>query len=132
MYPLDSSCGIKCLIKNQSCIFSDTKSCALRSAFISGLQRRRKIFKWRYRKNNSGVNQSSPLSEYFALLKVYLLTGFKCWYCGEKMELLTDDRFNPRHYTFDHRTSLKNGGDNLVSNMVICCMECNQKKSIEE
>lgn len=132
MYPNEMHCGVSCITQtNTSCIFKSTRSCAVRSAFITGLMKRRLLHTRRQRDIN-GNNQASPLSEYFGLLKVYLMTGFKCWYCGKRMKVLTGNISDPDGYTFDHRISLKNHGTNYIDNMVICCSDCNKRKGKEE
>ena len=130
MYLSNLLCKVECLTEHRDCVFQNTRSCAVRSVLVQGMLNRRRIFKWRYRKIH-GVNQSSHLKHYFGLLKVYLITGFKCWYCGKDMQIIFGSKPGSIQdmYTFDHRVALSEGGENLIDNMVICCYRCNQERS---
>ena len=130
MYLSGMLCRVECITEGKSCVFY--RSCGPRAAFIKGMITRRKISKWRYRRVNNGEKSLDPLEQYFRLLKVYLLTGFKCWYCGCDMSFMAGSPVPKDHYTFDHRIPLCEGGSNLMDNMVICCWKCNQEKSHKE
>ena len=133
MYLSNMLCKMECITERKDCVFAG-KSCAVRGSLIAGMKTRRKISKWRYRKNHGhGLNQSSHLEHYFGLLSVYLKTGFKCWYCGCDMQLAFYGPIGKSldAFTFDHRVPLSKGGSNLIENMVICCWKCNQDRSHE-
>lgn len=48
--------------------------------------------------------------------------GCKCAYCGAKTEALTLDHVHPR----------TKGGEDLATNIVPACIDCNQSKGSEE
>jgi len=57
--------------------------------------------------------------------------GWRCHYCGrplvpiDEVNSATADNDRP---TFDHRLARCNGGAEAISNLVISCRECNEKK----
>jgi 5-methylcytosine-specific restriction endonuclease McrA len=55
--------------------------------------------------------------------KEYLLKvqNYKCIYCFCELDLYTA--------TIDHVIAKSKGGKNVTQNLVVCCSECNQKKS---
>ncbi len=44
-----------------------------------------------------------------------------CRYCGNDMGY--------NQATFDHKIPVSHGGKNVMSNLVLCCRECNVQKS---
>ena len=125
-YPGRMSCKVKCLT-GQSCIF--VGACKVHKTLSTGVVRRNmnyhskyvNLHPWSYGKAN--IDRAG----YFTLLKVYLLTGFKCWYCGCEMSVCVQG--SPDQYTIDHRIPISKGGSNNSDNMVICCATCNNIKS---
>jgi 5-methylcytosine-specific restriction endonuclease McrA len=63
---------------------------------------------------------------------VYLKTGFVCWYCGKKMGVGEDHQYDKDCCTIDHKIAMANGGGNTLENIVLCCLECNAKKGIDD
>lgn len=51
--------------------------------------------------------------------------GFRCAYCGRKLEII--DRIPPylRSFSLDHKISISCGGDNSIDNFKVVCHECN-------
>lgn len=54
-------------------------------------------------------------------LKVYDRDSYKCQYCSKQLTRFTA--------TLDHVQSVKDGGDNSLTNLVTACRECNSKKN---
>lgn len=58
------------------------------------------------------------------VLEVYR-NGFKCEYCGRKMKLKANNKFDGDVWSIDHKISLYMGGDNSIENLAIVCHRCN-------
>jgi 5-methylcytosine-specific restriction endonuclease McrA len=61
------------------------------------------------------------------LLKLSLVCGWRCWYCG--IELLEESA------TIDHIVPRAKGGSDHLDNLALCCEFCNRAKldrSVEE
>lgn len=52
------------------------------------------------------------------------LEGFKCCYCGCQM-LMHQSYPSFEVFSLDHYVPFAAGGDNVVSNIVVCCHTCN-------
>jgi len=133
MYPGDVWCGMKCISENQSCIFEN--ACGNRKKYLRVFKRKQCSSIHRYVKycgeDASEENDGFiPYKDILALSKLYLQTGFHCHYCGTKMSI---GIFAARNgCTLDHRISLSKGGTNNLSNLVLCCLECNNMKEHRE
>ena len=57
----------------------------------------------------------------FSRNNIHLRDKGACQYCGVKVPL--------SEYTYDHVTPRSQGGKTDWTNIVVCCMSCNQKKS---
>ena len=125
-HPCDTWCGIKCISDSYSCIFE--KSCGYRGSFIGSLRVKQRRMMSRYLAQNKSYDGYIPVSELIALAKVYLKTGFVCWYCGEKMYVNAGYHQGYRMWTADHRKPLFAGGKNRIENIVFCCYECNSEQ----
>ena len=68
----------------------------------------------RARKANAPINDLTA-AQWERIKTAY---GYKCVYCGRKMERLTQD----------HITPISKGGSHTVSNIVPACRSCNSKK----
>lgn len=71
----------------------------------------------------TGEDGYIPYEDIVSLSKVYLKTGFKCYYCGKKMSIGISNA--PDTCSIDHRIPIVNGGINSLHNLVLCCEECN-------
>lgn len=72
---------------------------------------------WEFRKSVKPI----PNKKYRDLL--LLLYGYKCAYCGTKL----DDSFHA-----DHIKSYYHGGKTTINNMCASCRSCNLEKSIDD
>ena len=54
-------------------------------------------------------------------LAIYLRDGFCCMYCGQGAE-------QGANLTLDHIKPVSKGGTNDESNLLTCCMRCNQSR----
>lgn len=54
-------------------------------------------------------------------LSIYLRDGFACMYCGQGAE-------QGANLTLDHIKPTSKGGTNDESNLLTCCMRCNQSR----
>jgi hypothetical protein len=52
----------------------------------------------------------------------------RCHYCKREVSVDRKDFHSPHYATRDHYIPLSKGGKNAMSNIVLCCRECNQKK----
>jgi 5-methylcytosine-specific restriction endonuclease McrA len=95
--------------------------------FVRAFARKQHHAMRRYRVINN-TRYYIPVSELILLAGVYLRTGFKCWYCGRKMEMGND---NDAACSIDHRIPLSKGGVNAIENIVYCCHACNTSKGSE-
>lgn len=73
-----------------------------------------KIARRRARKNGAEVNDLTP-AQWVEIQAAY---GYRCVYCGSKMQCLTQD----------HITPLAHNGNHTVQNIVPACYACNYKK----
>ena len=64
--------------------------------------------------------------ELFIKLVDCFKNGFKCFYCGKRMEL---EFLNELSFTIDHTLSRKHGGKDEVSNLEFICFQCNSMKA---
>ena len=53
------------------------------------------------------------------------MNGFVCSYCGCEMDLVSDDM----QVSVDHIVPLARGGTNDITNLVLCCRNCNIAKA---
>ena len=127
--PCDTWCGMKCIRDNQTCVFEN--ACAYRKSMIRSLMTKQRRMVGRYRQRNGTYEGYIPVSELVALSRVYLKTGFVCWYCGEKMFIRAGYGSGIKMFTADHRQQLGDGGNNRIENIVFCCYECNSEKNAE-
>jgi hypothetical protein len=52
----------------------------------------------------------------------------RCHYCKWLVSTKKEDVRSPLYATRDHQIPLSKGGKNSMSNIVLCCRECNEKK----
>lgn len=52
----------------------------------------------------------------------------RCHYCKREVSVDRKDFYAPHYATRDHYIPLSKGGKNAMSNIVLCCRECNAKK----
>ena len=133
-HPPDTWCKMQCIMDREyNCLFLNC--CGYRKKFIYAMRRKQSFSMKRYQSNNwkydRGDNGYVNLKEMISLARVYLMTGFVCWYCGEKM-MIGATINHPQSFTVDHRKSLGSGGGNSLDNFVYCCSSCNQTKSMSE
>lgn len=110
----------------------------MRKALIKSVKAKQISMIRRFLRKNGTIDHI-PVRDLMALVKEYLDTGFKCWYCGEKMYIGVYQQAGYKRFTVDHTTPLSGGGKNTIDNMVFCCSECNsiqnqrwqQKKEFE-
>ena len=130
MFPSDVWCKMYCIQDNViPCEFNDC--CDYRKKYLRAFGRKQRHAIRRWKKKNNGTEwpddiEYLPYTDLISLSKVYLMTGFKCWYCGKKMgvgEGHSDDLC-----TIDHRIAIINGGSNSIDNIVLCCWDCNKRK----
>jgi 5-methylcytosine-specific restriction endonuclease McrA len=130
LYPPSTWCQLKCIRDKEDCMF--TNQCGYRKRFITTIANRQKTAIHRYVEiNGAGLPSGKhyvSMQDLIDLARVYLKTGFKCWYCGEPMVIARDCGYLSNALTLDHRVSLSCGGTNHISNFVFCCMECNMRK----
>lgn len=62
----------------------------------------------------------------FSRENIYLRDGGKCQYCGTS---LSRDKKDPDCFTYDHILPRDKGGQTNWTNVVTCCIPCNQRKS---
>ena len=123
MYPSDIWCVIKCIRDSESCIFSDC--CIYRKKYIRVFCRKQRHAMRRYTRFN-GKDGFISNGEIIDLSRVYLKTGFKCYYCGRKMSIGISN--SPDTCSIDHKLPIVKGGENTLNNLVFCCEECNVNK----
>jgi 5-methylcytosine-specific restriction endonuclease McrA len=92
------------------------------------LEHRRNRSKERYLIKKEWIKQGDLTKD--QLKEIYQLSNGNCNYCGTKVS-------NPRFYPyclngFDHVIPRVKGGKHTASNIVVCCYECNTKKSIRD
>ena len=58
--------------------------------------------------------------DYVDLYNIFKASGGDCEYCGIGI--------TPEHCTFDHVVAFDRGGDNVVSNIKACCLQCQRRK----
>jgi len=107
-------------------------ACGYRGTFLGAIKGKQTSMVRRYKVLNGKTGEFIPASELVKLARVYLMTGFVCWYCGEKMYV--GDRLNHgfrKRFTVDHRKPLIEGGTNHIWNLVYCCYQCNVDKNTE-
>ena len=126
MYPNEVHCRMKCIAKQEMCIF--VECCGYRKTFLTTFARKQNSSMRRYQRNHNCTSQEAYISvtELVKLARVYMMTGFKCWYCGKKMQVGVN--YDHDACTIDHRIPLCRGGTNAIENIVYCCHECNMKK----
>jgi 5-methylcytosine-specific restriction endonuclease McrA len=81
-------------------------------------------------KKKKGWDQQNPsvpelMHEYGEALR----NGFRCPYCNCEMTL---DREYLNSSTIDHIIPRALGGNSRADNVVVCCNECNRRKSVKE
>ena len=59
---------------------------------------------------------------FWKFVNCYEKEGFKCYYCGNKMELKWGSEFS---FTFDHYIPKSKSGLDSADNLVFCCRDCN-------
>jgi 5-methylcytosine-specific restriction endonuclease McrA len=123
LYPSDIWCGLSCIRDNQMCIFEGC--CLHRKQYLRVFNRKQRLSMKRYAKHNDD-NGYIPYDELISLSKVYLKTGFVCWYCGRKMSIGVSNA--PDTCSIEHKVAIANGGSNTLHNIVLCCEECNVNK----
>lgn len=69
-----------------------------------------------YRARKRGAKRNDLTAAQWEAIKKHY--GYRCVYCGRKMQRLTQD----------HLTPLSQGGDHTLSNIVPACRSCNAKK----
>lgn len=125
---------MSCLRDYKTCVFED--ACVYRRQFLVSMRNKRMSATTRYVKQNgycTNGNHYIPTKSLVSLSQVYLMTGFKCWYCGEKMYISNNpDACDDDICTLDHRISIAAGGTNSISNFVFCCRKCNNEKGLLE
>lgn len=87
-----------------------------------------KIVKRRYdslvkRSETFGI-EKPELSSLKKLFEIAYDNGFTCHYCGDKL-LLHPPHPYKKSPSVDHRIPLTSGGTNDLSNLVLCCHQCN-------
>lgn len=85
----------------------------------------RGVFNRRIRKLLMDAQAKDELFERFA--ELYNCNGFKCAYCGKRMELKWGD--NELSFTIDHIFARSCGGTDNIHNLTFCCQSCNSMKS---
>ena len=80
----------------------------------------------------NGYSNPSNIShmEIEGLFRVYLMVGFKCYYCSREM-FVSGER-NGNRITLEHRVPLSRGGKNTIDNFLFCCEKCNIARSLNE
>lgn len=73
--------------------------------------------RWRARKARAPINDLTA-AQWEAMKIAY---GYRCVYCGTKMQRLTQD----------HITPLSRGGSHTYTNIVPACRSCNSKKGVK-
>lgn len=132
--PLDTWCKLKCIKDNDDCMF--TESCGYRGRFLDLISKKQRSAIKRFLKyNGNGYSDRSyiGMNDLVGLARVYLMTGFKCWYCGTPMVVGGGEyvREDSNSFSLDHRVPLACGGTNHINNFVYCCMKCNIEKGGE-
>ena len=56
------------------------------------------------------------------IIQIYLEQGFQCQYCLDKSD-------SPLNLTLDHFIPKSKGGENIKSNLNVCCLRCNSAKN---
>jgi 5-methylcytosine-specific restriction endonuclease McrA len=82
--------------------------------------------------HRNGSDGYISYAELVSLSRVYLMTGFVCWYCGKKMGIGEGSMYSHDCCTIEHKVAFVNGGENTIENVVLCCLECNTKKGVIE
>ncbi len=59
-------------------------------------------------------------------------SGMICCYCQRQLRVYEDNRIFKDAISIDHKTAMGLGGSNEISNIAICCHECNDKKNWSE
>lgn len=75
---------------------------------------------------NSAKFSVAPPSfeDVYQILKTSAREGGICVYCGKVMRLV-DKKPYKNTFSIDHKVSLARKGTNDLSNLVVCCHECN-------
>ena len=89
-----------------------------------GKEKLRTIFNKRIKKLNIDAQSKDELFERFA--ELYNHGGFKCAYCGRRMELKWGD--NELSFTIDHVLARSRGGFDNIHNLTFACQSCNSMK----
>lgn len=124
--PADIWCGMRCIRDQKMCVFE--RFCLYRGEYLQTLSRKHvnshHRAKWQH-----GSNPVFEYKELISLSRVYLMTGFRCWYCGEKMYMMVHDENESSACTIDHKVALSLGGQHTIDNVVLCCRRCNRQKA---
>ncbi len=85
----------------------------------------------KYKKRSTYYDPKPPTH---VKINVYHAQESKCFYCTKKMICPRpgdpkEQQEVPRYATWDHLQPKSRGGGNRLTNLVICCYECNQEKN---
>lgn len=122
-------CDFNCESDNHSCLYFNR--CWINQRVQIFAANRYSTFN--YRARQKGIFRTTgdiTRLEICELVRESLQNGFSCTYCNCQMFL--DRNINDKAITLDHKISLKNGGRNEKSNLVVCCKQCNRIKGCSE
>lgn len=137
LHPPSTWCKMKCIMDDEDCMHKE--ACGYRGKFLSVLYaKNRSAFKRHLSFNGDPERATINFRDLLGLARVYMKTGFTCWYCGQKMYIV-DAIYNnngngmrghvsENTFSLDHRVPLICGGTNHISNLVFCCYKCNGDK----
>ena len=115
-------CGMRCIRDKQTCVFENC--CPYRKRVMHKIVLQVRNSARRQLKNGGGY-MCEPTSELISLFRVYLMTGFKCYYCGQEM-MVDGEKFG-NNFSLEHRIPLSKGGKNTIDNFAYFCEKCNHE-----